>query len=385
MTPLPQQDPVVQALLKARNASLRELVSIAGLDPATDLIGGNFRGVDFGTDDIAGFNLSRADLRGADLSRASGVDRAMFADILEDGRTRWPERQGPRPGSVLRDGPDLPEMVLIPPGRFTMGIPKAESDREKAVDDDNDARPQHDVTIRAGFWLGRYPVTRGEFAAFVADTGHETTGGAFGWSEAKRGWEHSDSFDWHTPGFAQTDRDPVVCVNHADTEVYAAWLSRQTGKRYRLPSEAEWEYAARAGTTTARFWGDERNGARAYANVADRSLAKQLKTKATRDHFLPWDDGYPFTSPVGSFRPNPFGLFDMLGNVWEWMADHWHDTYDDAPDDGRPWITDRNDRRRVLRGGSWLNGPGDLRAGIRGRIVADDRLNDVGFRLARTL
>ena len=118
-----------------------------------------------------------------------------------------------------------------------------------------------------------------------------------------------------------------------------------------LPSEAEWEYAARAGTTTARFWGDDRNRARRYANVADRSLAKKMNEKPNRERFFPWDDGYPFTSPVGSFQPNGFGLYDMLGNVWECVEDHWHDHYD-APDDGSAWTTPGGESRRVLRGGS---------------------------------
>jgi formylglycine-generating enzyme len=372
----------MRALVEHREADLRTLAGIAGFDPATDLVGADFRGADFADDDLAGFNLTRADLRGADLSGARGLHRAMFADIIEDGTTRWPEQHAPLPGAVLQEGPEAPELILIPPGSFVMGVPEAESAREKS--DDDNARPQQEVTIRDGFWLAKYPVTRGEFAAFVADTGHGTPGGAFGWVEGKRDWEHSDEFGWRNPGFEQTDRHPVVCVSHEDAEAYAAWLSRRTGRHYRLPSEAEWEYAARAGTSTARFWGDDRNGARQYANVADRSLAKRMKMKANREQFFPWDDGYPFTAPVGSFQPNGFGLYDVLGNAWEWVADHWHDNYVDSPKDGSAWITDRNDSRRVLRGGSWNNRPGGVRAGVRLRGGADFRGSVVGFRLART-
>ncbi len=275
-----------------------------------------------------------------------------------------------------------PEMVLIPPGRFVMGVPPEESAREKS--DDDDARPQHEVTIRHGFWLAKYPVTRAEFAVFVADTGYVQSGGAYGWVEAKRTWEPSDQFGWQNPGFAQTDRDPVVCVSADEADAYAKWLADKTGRRYRLPSEAEWEYAARAGTTTARFWGDDRNGARHYANVADRSLAKRLKQKPDPERFFPWDDGHPFTSPVGSFQPNGFGLYDMLGNVWEWVADHWHDDYGEAPNDGSAWTTPGSEGRRVLRGGSWVGDPGGLRAGARNGIGTGSRDNYSGFRLART-
>ena len=372
----------VRALVEHRNADIRTLIAIAGFDPATDLVGADFRGADFADDDLTGFNLTRADLRGADLSGARGLHRAMFAEIIEDTTTRWPERHGPLPGSVLKEGPEAPELVLIPPGGFVMGVPEAESAREKTGDDD--ARPQHEVTIRDGFWLAKYPVTRGEFAAFVADTGRDMPGGANGWVETKRNWERSDEFNWQNPGFEQTDRHPVVCVSHEDAGAYAAWLSRRIGRHYRLPSEAEWEYAARAGTSTARFWGDDRNGARQYANVADRSLAKRMKAKADRERFFPWDDGYPTTAPVGSFQPNGFGLYDMLGNVFERVADHWHDNYADAPKDGSVWIPNRNDSRRVLRGGSWSYFPRLVRAGARGRVEADSCSSDVGFRLART-
>jgi formylglycine-generating enzyme len=380
----------LRALVEHRDADLRTLVGIAGFDPATDLVGADFRSADFAGDDLTGFNLTRADLRGADLSCAHGLHGAMFADIVVDATTRWPERHAPLPGSVMKEGPEVPELILIPPGSFVMGVPEAESAREKV--DDSHAGPQHEVTIRDGFWLAKYPVTRGEFAAFVADTGHHMSGGAFGWLEAIRSLGHSDAFGWRNPGFKQTDRHPVVCVYYEDAEAYVAWLSRKTGRHYRLPSEAEWEYAARAGTSTARFWGDDRNGARLYANVADRSLAKRMKVKADREQFFPWDDGYPFTSAVGSFQPNGFGLYDVLGNVLEWVSDNWHDNYADAPKEGSAWITDPDEHRRVLRGGSWGSHPGDLRVGVRSGhyygartwLGIGGRNPVVGFRVART-
>jgi sulfatase modifying factor 1 len=380
------QRAVMQALTEHKGGDLRTLAGISGLDPATDLIGADFRGADFGEDDLSGFNLSRSDLRDADLSRVQGLERAVFAEIVENAGTRWPVRKPPLPGSVLRDGPQAPEMVLIPPGRFLRGTPQAEDAREHMPEEYAKwSKPQREVAISTGFWLGKYPVTRGEFAAFVADTARDMSGGAYGRVETTRGREQSDEFSWSNPGFEQTDRHPVVCVSHEDAEAYAAWLSDRTGRHYRLPSEAEWEYAARAGTTTARFWGDDRDGARRFANVADRSLAKRMKQKAGRERYFPWDDGYPFTSPVGSFRSNQFGLCDVLGDVLEWVADPWHDNYDGAPSDGSVWIPDRNENRRVVRGGSWGDDPRYLRAGARNWVDADFRSYDVGFRLARTL
>ena len=235
----------------------------------------------------------------------------------------------------------VPEMVLIPPGEFMMGIPTEESRREKATDDS--ARPVHKVSIARPFWMGKNPVTRGEYAAFVEDTGYDADGG-----------------QWRRTRFEQTDRDPVVNVRVADAEAYAEWLSRKTGRSYRLPSEAEWEYAARAGTLTARYWGDGFDDAPRYAHIRGGG-----------------------TVTVGEREPNAFGLYDMLGNVWEWTADIWHTDYRGAPEDGSAWTTG-NSGRCVLRGGSWGNSPRDVRAGVRGNYVRGDRDYGAGFRLSRT-
>jgi formylglycine-generating enzyme required for sulfatase activity len=261
--------------------------------------------------------------------------------------------------------PNYPEMVLIPAGTFTIGVPESESRREDTSTNDNDARPMQTVTIKP-FWLGRYPVTRGEYAAFVSDQNY-TAGGDY----------------WRNPGFAQTDRDPVVNVILADAEAYVAWLSAKTGSTYRLPSEAEWEYAARAGTTTARVWGDGQEPACRFANVADEAWRKSNEPAAGKNRYFHCDDGYAYTAPVGKFQANDFKVYDMLGNVWQWTADCWHPSYDGAPSDGAKWTTG-DCSRRVLRGGSWSTDPGGVRSGFRGRDVPDHRSGDVGFRLART-
>lgn len=238
----------------------------------------------------------------------------------------------------------VPEMVLIPAGSFVMGVPEAESKREKT--DDSRARPLHTVTFVRPFWLGKYPVTRGEYAAFVEATGYDRDGGK-----------------WREPGFVQSDRDPVVNVSAEDAEAYAAWLSRQTGQVWRLPSEAEWEYAARAGTMTARFWGNSFRQASRYAHVHSR------------------ENG---TAPVGTRLPNAFGLHDMLGNVWECTADFWHNNYDGAPEDGSVWTAGGSTVGEVVRGGCWFDDPRSVRAGYRNHVKPSYYGPIFGFRLART-
>src|SRR5262249_46599041 len=153
-----------------------------------------------------------------------------------------------------------------------------------------------------------------------------------------------------------------VCVSFEDAQRYVQWLSRKTGKLYRLPTEAEWEYAARAGTTTARFWGDGRERACDFANVADFTGAETLNwNKGNQDQVFQCRDGYANTAPVGSFRPNAFGLYDMLGNVFQWTEDCYHNSYDAAPSDGSAWTTGEC-KYRVLRGGSWNVSPRSVRS-----------------------
>jgi formylglycine-generating enzyme required for sulfatase activity len=230
------------------------------------------------------------------------------------------------------------------------------------------------------------PVEAGRVAGPSADPrGRETAGVTDPAFVQDPGYPGGDT-SWRDPGFPQTDRDPVVNVSATDATAYAAWLSRKTGKAYRLPSEAEWEYAARAGATTARFWGDDRDRTAAcgYANVADETLRENFFAQPDRDRFFACDDSYAATSPVGKFHRNGFGLYDMLGNVWQWTADCYSNGYSGAPSDGSAWTTGDCDRR-VLRGGSWAAIPRFLRAGTRSRIGTDKRGNDAGFRLARIL
>ena len=173
----------------------------------------------------------------------------------------------------------------------------------------------------------------------------------------------------------------MVCVNWEDAQAYVRWLSTETGERYRLPSEAEWEYAARAGTTTRRHWGNDPDEQCAYANGADRTAKRRFDGWTVAD----CTDRVLWTSPAGAFAANGFGLHDMLGNVWEWVEDCWHDDYDDAPRDGSAWTRGGDCSRRVLRGGSWGGGPASLRSGLRLIDDAGARFDNYGFRVSRTL
>jgi len=372
---------IVEALRAKKGAGIAELVRIAGLNPATDLVGGNFRGVRFDGDDLDGYNLSFSDLTGADLRGARNVDRAMFAGALTEG-TLWPNPDL-WPGKAMKEAPEAPTMILIPAGRYLRGTATAELEREGVPEDYRKReQPRQEVTIRQGFWLAAHPVTVGEFRHFVRDTDRDMSGKAWGYVPGK-GYEESEGIGWDNPGFPQTDDHPVNCVNQYDADAYAAWLADRTRKPYRLPSEAEWEYACRAGTTTARFWGDDRDGARRFANVADLSWARETKESAGPERVFQHDDGYAFTSPVGTFAANPWGLYDMLGNVWEWMTDDWFDTHEGADCTDAKRTTQGSGRLRVVRGASWSSYPWFVRSASRVRY--DDRFSNTGFRLARTL
>ena len=194
-------------------------------------------------------------------------------------------------------------------------------------------------------------------------------------------WVRDASSSWENPDISQTDRDPVVCVSWDDANSYVGWFSRKTGKGYRLLSEAEWEYAARAGAATARYWGDAPSEACGFANVHD-ATSKKRNRSIWSAHGC--DDRYAKTAPVGSFAANRFGLHDVLGNVWEWVEDCWNGTYAAAPTDGSAW-TSRNCGRGVIRGGAWRFEPRDVRSAVRRRPRHRRRGGNLGFRIARTL
>ena len=222
------------------------------------------------------------------------------------------------------------------------------------ADSFKDEHPQHRVRITKPFYLGTYHVTRGQFRQFVADTHYKTdrekgeARRALGWNPNKNKWELQENDSWRKPRFEQRDEHPVVYVGWNDAVAFCKWLSKKEGKTYRLPTEAEWEYACRAGTTTRYYSGDDPETLAQVGNVADAALkAKFPEAKYT----IKANDGYVFTAPVGKFKPNAFGLYDMHGNAFQWCAD-WYgeDYYGKSPADD-PTGPDSG-YFRVLRGGS---------------------------------
>jgi formylglycine-generating enzyme required for sulfatase activity len=264
-------------------------------------------------------------------------------------------------------------MVVIPAGKFTMG--SRESDRVWAVRHGatpgsvSDESPPHHVTLQS-FALGKYDVTRGEYAAFVRETGHLAPDGCY--DNGNPDSKNRAGASWQNPGFTQTDRDPVVCVSWPDVRAYVFWLngkvrplvSTEGAGPYRLPSESEWEYAARAGTTTLFWWGDDAGDAASHAWYKSNSADQ--------------------THPVGSKPANAFGLYDMAGDVWQWTEDCYADDYANAPTDGSAAESGRT-CLRVDRGGSWFYPSWLLRSATRERNPADYRDAVMGFRVARRL
>lgn len=292
-------------------------------------------------------------------------------------------QMGLNAGKIFRDCPDCPEMVVIPAGSFTMGSPETEAGRKI------DEGPQHRVIIVKAFAMSKYEVTVGEYRVFARVTGYRTDAeknvgaveGCETWDAADGKIQYRAGRYWDQPGFTQADRQPAVCLSWNDARAYVEWLAKKTGKDYRMPSEAEWEYSARSGTTMSRYWGNEPNQACRYANVTDQSKTPAGNFWPTRHEC---SDDHFFSAAVGNFEPNAFGLFDMIGNAYEWSEDCFHDNYSGAPADGSVWNIE-NCGRRVLRGGSWGADPPSSRSA--GRFVggAAYRTNHTGFRPARIL
>ena len=239
----------------------------------------------------------------------------------------------------------------------------------------NDELPRHEVCVD-GFWMAKTEVTRGQFKQFIKETGYRTDadkkGNAYIFNkETDWKWKELPGYNWEKTGYSQDDAHPVVCVSWNDAKEFIKWLSTKTGQNFALPTEAQWAYAARGGTDFMRFWGTNVAEACKYANVADK------------DNWItsfPCSDGYEYTSPVGKYKPNPFGLYDMLGNVWEWCEDVYDKNAYSRHVRNNPVITSGGNSR-VSRGGSWNNDPRCVRAANRGRSSAGIRNSFIGFRL----
>ena len=325
--------------------------------------------------DLTGDRTLRAVLDKATNGTSGGVesDSAANAPALANSNSQ--------PGDTFRDpmrgGGQAPPMTVVPGGRFLMGSPDGESGRRKDED------PQHWVSV-SSFALGTHEVTRGDFALFVQDTGYRTlaekSGGCEVYSEYD--YEAKAGASWRDPGYFQTDEYPLVCVSHGDALAYIDWLSKETGQEYRLPSEAEWEYAARGGTQTVRWWGNDPSKACSYANVLDAEANPSLLIAYHR-----CNDKAAKSAPVARYPANGFRLHDMLGNVWEWTADCWHDSFAGAPNDGSAWMAaDGEDCSLVVvRGGGWDSSPDFVRSAVRLGQPPDAARSARGFRLARSL
>jgi formylglycine-generating enzyme required for sulfatase activity len=274
----------------------------------------------------------------------------------------------PGSGTSFKDCPECPEMVVAPAGSFVMGSPDTEPERESF--ERGSESPQHKVGIKEPFAVGRFAVTVDEFETFVREGGYKVPQGCNIWTG--KDWKLDAAKSFRSPGFPQTGSHPVVCVSWNDAKAYVQWLSRKTGKPYRLLSEAEREYVTRAGTATPFWWGSSITTAQANYN-GDFVYAGGGKGEFRKG-----------TVPVKSFQPNPWGLYQVHGNVWDWVEDCWNENYNGAPSDGSARTSGDCDRR-ALRGGSWIFFPRLLRAAF--RSVGNPSIGSfgTGFRVARSL
>lgn len=253
-----------------------------------------------------------------------------------------------KPGKVFKDCPECPEMVVIPAGSFEMGANNGEADE----------KPVHRVTLSRNFAIGKTEVTRGQFAVFVNATNYNA--GDKCQTIEDYTIEERNGRSWRKTGYQQDNSHPVTCINWNDAKAYIEWLSRKTSKPYQLPTESQWEYTCRAG------------GQNEYCGSDNIDNIAWYGTK----------NGYT-TYPAALKQANAFGLYDMTGNVGEWVEDSYHDNYNGAPNDGSAWSGDG--AIRVTRGGSWTNDPLYARAIGRGRHEPEYRGDHIGFRVVRTL
>jgi formylglycine-generating enzyme len=304
------------------------------------------------------------------------IGRAILAISIPAGAAVF----DPAPKSGFKECGDCPEMIVIPAGHFMMGAAPGEEAREELSDEfRHRSEPQHAVAVKS-FAAGKFEVTRGQYRAFAEATGRSGDG-CFGWVATH--FEMYAERNWRNTGYGQEDSHPTTCVSWEDANAYASWLSQRTGKKYRLLTEAEWEYAARGGTTTRRFWGDDANISCDYANGADISTRARVPGAGTWS-IANCNDRYAYSAPVGTYRANPFGLHDTLGNVEEWTQDCWNVNYLGAPVDGRA-ATGGDCGLRVARGGSWHDAPVGLRSAYRVGSPITIRVYSRGFRVARDI
>ena len=268
-------------------------------------------------------------------------------------------------GSLAKDCTTCPELVAVPAGEFLMG-----SGPSQGGTADGRESPQRKVTVRS-FYAGRYAVTRRQFADFVQATKYKTdaerNGGCF--ALKANGWAMEPQLNWRNPGFQQADDHPAVCTSWNDAQAYLVWLNTTTRQAYRLLSEAEREYATRAGSATAYWWGDSITRAQANYNTSASATDAAASRKAT--------------VAVNQFGANAMGLYNVHGNVSEWVQDCEHDNYQAAPSDGSAWTQKCVSTKRMMRGGGWVSDAAGLRSASRAAFAADLPSQNGGFRVAR--
>ena len=309
----------------------------------------------------------------------------VFVAYVKQDKERW---SAPRkPDSNLTNSIGM-QLSLIPAGKFTMGSRIAAAEMAErfntAPEHFAGEHPLHDVQVSQPFYLGSHEVSIGQFRTYIEESKTFTTaesdgrGGGLGWDER---WLKGSQFSWQSYGWRTTDDHPVANVSWDDAVAFCRWLSQKERRTYRLPTEAEWEYACRADTTTLFFPGNDVEALTQYGNIPDGDAEQQFPiwntTKAR--------DGHVFSAPVGQFKPNSFGLYDMHGNVWEWCSDAYHESYyqtltaETAVDPQGPDPTGIT--ARVLRGGSWSNNPLFSRSASRNGFEKDDYFYNYGFRV----
>jgi len=287
---------------------------------------------------------------------------------------------------VLTDCIGCPDMVATPAGTAMLGsTPEERASAGIVAVFGNREGPVYRATFAKAYAIGRTEITRAQYRTFVDATKRPDPDGCGVHDAAKDSWGPQPGYSWRKPGFTQTDQDPAVCISYNDAVAYTQWLSKKTGKAYRLPSDAEWEYAARAGTTTPWYWGvSAEDGCKRGNLISSGTIAALGSPPSMADRFV-CSNPRSYTVPVASYAPNGFGLYDMAGNAFEWAADCNSPDNTDAHADGTARTTGACDRH-YLKGGAFHTPFWLTRSAVRGApLPADLHMFTIGFRVARTI
>ncbi len=282
---------------------------------------------------------------------------------------------------IIRDCPTCPEMVVVPAGKFVMGTPGGSEEVEESTGESF----QLPVNIEKAFALGKTEITTAQYADFVREAAYKPDPGCRLWNDR---WLNDPKSDWRGDGLRKAPKPnfPVTCVSWVDAKAYAAWLSKKTGKTYRLPSESEWEYAVRGGTTSPRYFGFNSFEGVSISLACDNGNVYDVTAQSAYPFPYPYarcKDNFADLAPVGSFKANPFGLHDMIGNVAEWVEDCYTASYWGRPPNQKAWVWQGGCETRGLRGGAWTSRPSEARSAQRQNAAASTRTTYIGFRVAR--